>query len=101
MRNRIFDFLSQNRSADRGANEGGVGGVTPPNNFTIRSQSLFCGVKVGPDPALNLNCLLFVNGSEQSCTTKLCYSRIRSRFCSIPRCIEVSHSDLVSFSRTS
>ena len=76
-------FMMFSKTAVRaGAQMGGCGGrCDTPNNFTIRSQSLFCGVKVGPDPALNLNCLMFVNGSEQSCTTKLCYSRSWSRFC--------------------
>ena len=60
-----------------GANEGvwGVVSNPPHNNFITLSQSLFCSVKVGPDPALNLNCLMFLNGSEQSCTTKLCYRK--------------------------
>ena len=32
----------------RGANEGGVGGVTPPNNFNTRSQLQFDGDKSVP-----------------------------------------------------
>ena len=69
----------------------------PHNNFITLSQSLFCGVKVGPDPALNLNCLMFLNGSEQSCTTKLMLQQHSvSILLLIPCCIEVSHSDLVS-----
>ena len=33
---------------NRGANEGGVGGVTPPNNFNTRSQLQFDGEKLVP-----------------------------------------------------